>query len=62
MYHFLKIEDVKSLCNHVVENFATVLDTITYVKVTTSSVLKIVAYVKVANKSVLDTITYVKCH
>lgn len=32
MFEFIKIEDVKSLCNHVVENFATTLDQITYVK------------------------------
>ena len=33
MFEFIKIEDIKSLCTHVVENFATTLDKITYVQV-----------------------------
>lgn len=32
MFEFIKIEDIKSLCTHVVENFATTLDKITYVQ------------------------------
>jgi len=32
MFEFIKIEDIKSLCTHVVENFATPLDKITYVQ------------------------------
>jgi len=32
MFEFIKIEDIKSLCNHVVENFSTTLNKITYVK------------------------------
>jgi len=32
MFEFIKIEDIKSLCSHVVENFATTLDKITYVQ------------------------------
>ena len=36
MFEFIKIEDIKSLCNHVVENFSTTLNKITYVKVNTS--------------------------
>ena len=35
MFEFIKIEDIKSLCTHVVENFATTLDKITYVQVMT---------------------------
>ena len=37
MFEFIKIEDIKSLCTHVVENFATTLDKITYVQVTKCS-------------------------
>jgi len=32
MFEFIKIEDIKSLCTHVAENFATMLDKITYVQ------------------------------
>jgi len=32
MFEFIKLEDIKSLCNHVVENFSTTLDKITYVQ------------------------------
>ena len=41
MFEFIKIEDIKSLCTHVVENFATTLDKITYVQVTSRSRLRI---------------------
>jgi len=32
MFEFIKIEDIKSLCTHVVENFSPTLDKITYVQ------------------------------
>ena len=32
MFEFIKLEDIKSLCNHVVENFGPTLDKITYVQ------------------------------
>jgi len=32
MFEFIKLEDIKSLCNHVVEKYGTTLDKITYVK------------------------------
>jgi protein phosphatase-4 regulatory subunit 3 len=32
MFEFIKIEDIKSLCTHVVENFSTTLDNVTYVQ------------------------------
>jgi len=32
MFEFIKIEDIKSLCSHVVENYTTTLDKITYVQ------------------------------
>ena len=42
MFEFIKIEDIKSLCNHVVENFSTTLNKITYVKVNTSPLFVII--------------------
>ena len=32
MFEFIKLEDIKSLCTHVVENFGQTLDKITYVQ------------------------------
>jgi len=32
LFEFIKIEDIKSLCSHVVENFSSTLDKITYVQ------------------------------
>ena len=32
MFEFIRVEDIKSLCSHVVENFSPTLDKITYVQ------------------------------
>jgi len=32
MFEFIRVEDVKSLCSHIVENFSTTLDKVTYVQ------------------------------
>ena len=53
MFEFIRVEDIKSLCSHVVENFSPTLDKITYVQTFKALKLRYV-YDRIEMNSLID--------
>ena len=52
-FEFIKIEDIKSLCTHVVENFSPTLDKITYVQTFKALKMRLVLVLRVEEEKIV---------